>query len=168
MEPTPDAAEREAKDAWRETADLQGSTGAAGVKYPEALGGQPEFPGSVNPSGYSGGSSGSANVGSDKSSSAGTSGRSVDQQASYSTGSTSGTGVTGGEGKPKGANLQEGGFEGEATQLNYELGSDQDPGRVGLQQIQNANAATAGAKGSRQTDLDNETKYDVLGSDEQA
>ncbi|MCJ1462140.1 hypothetical protein MMC07_000740 [Pseudocyphellaria aurata] len=54
LAPAPDAAEREAKAAWQETADEL--KGPGGQKYPEGLGGQGEFPGSHNADGYSGGS----------------------------------------------------------------------------------------------------------------
>lgn len=54
LAPAPDAAEREAKAAWQETADEL--KGPGGQKYPEGAGGQGEFPGSHSASGYSGGS----------------------------------------------------------------------------------------------------------------
>lgn len=54
LAPAPDAAEREAKAAWQETADEL--KGPGGQKYPEGAGGQGEFPGSHNADGYSGGS----------------------------------------------------------------------------------------------------------------
>lgn len=54
LAPAPDAAEREAKTAWQETADEL--KGPGGQKYPEGAGGQGEFPGSHSAEGYSGGS----------------------------------------------------------------------------------------------------------------
>ena len=53
LAPAPDAAEREAKAAWSETADE--AKGVAGQKYPEGAGGQPDFPGKHNMDGYVGG-----------------------------------------------------------------------------------------------------------------
>ncbi|KAL8980296.1 MAG: hypothetical protein Q9177_005921, partial [Variospora cf. flavescens] len=53
LEPAPDAAERKAKEAWREVPDE--ARGAAGQKYPEGAGGV-EFPGVHSEHGYAGGS----------------------------------------------------------------------------------------------------------------
>ena len=54
LAPAPDAAEREAKAAWSETSD--DVKGPGGQKYPEGVGGQPDFPGHHNLDGYVGGS----------------------------------------------------------------------------------------------------------------
>lgn len=54
LDAAPDAAEREAKEAWREVPDE--ARGVAGQKYPEGAG-NVDFSGSHNADGYSGGSS---------------------------------------------------------------------------------------------------------------
>ncbi|MCJ1272419.1 hypothetical protein MMC21_000205 [Puttea exsequens] len=53
LEPAPDAAEREAKASYSETADEE--KGPGGKKYPEGAGGQPNFPGKHSQQGYVGG-----------------------------------------------------------------------------------------------------------------
>ena len=52
--PASDKVDREAKATSQDTSDIQG---AGGMKYPEAMGGQGEFPGVHNTDGYYGGSS---------------------------------------------------------------------------------------------------------------
>lgn len=71
-------------------------------------------------------------------------------------------------GKPKGANLTEGGFEGEAKNNEAEVGSDDDPGRAALLAAQSTNASAAGGTGPIQKELDNQTGYDALRSEERA
>ena len=191
LDPTPDAAEREAKSAWSETADLRGSAG--GLKYAEGVGGQPDFPGALNASGYSGAPSGTGSgsgAGSGVASYAGSSARTGASGGSSGYGRsgsggesgggsediTSGTqssgtsgGINPGEGKPKGKNLTEGGFEGEAANAGYvEIGSDEDPGRLAVQGFQNQNAAARGGAGPTQRELQTESGYDELRSEEQA
>ena len=188
LEPTPDAAEREARNAWGEAADLRGPSG---LKYAEGVGGQPDFPGSTNPSGYSGGVSGGGSgagatggsgSGSGSSYSGGTSGSDntgsgadygsttggVPRDITTGTQSVGGSGgLAPGEGKPKGKNLTEGGFEGEAANNDFEIGSDKDPGRAAVQSFQNQNQAIGGGAGPRQEELNTQGGYDALG-DEQA
>lgn len=79
LAPAPDAAEREAKAAWQETAD--DLRGPGGQKYPEGVGGQGEFPGSHNADGYSGGST------------------KAKQELSSRAGDSQGTGADGGPGE---------------------------------------------------------------------
>ena len=77
--------------------------------------------------------------------------------------------VRGGDGKPKGANLTEGGFEGEAQNNDYEIGSEKDPGRAALQGFQASNARAAGDVGATQKNFDGGSReYESLKRDEQA
>ena len=156
---------REEQDAWRETADLRGSAG--GVKYAEGLGGQPDFPGAHVPSGYRGGPSGASggNAGNASYSSSGAEpGREV--------AAGSADGAAGEKSKPKGRNLQEGGFEGEGANVSgkpAEIGSDMDPGRAALQSFENRNsAAQGGGAAGREGEVGGTGGYDALGSDQQA
>ena len=103
----------------------------------------------------SGGTSGSGDV-------SGGSGGSVDQAPSYAT-----SVVQGGDGKPKGKNLQEGGFDGAEPNTDYEIGDKNDPGRAALNQFQERNEASAGGTGPVQREIDNQTTYDALKGDEQ-
>ena len=164
------------------------------MKYAEGLGGQPEFPGSTGPSGYAGGPSGSATTtgtSGQPSSGAGNTGYSSGApsssagNASYSSGSTSADtsrevgagssyGLGAGEGKPKGQNLQEGGFEGEAANVSgqpAEIGSENDPGRAAVQAFQTKDAAAYSGAGPREG-VENSGRgtgeYEALGSEEQA
>ena len=190
LDPTPDAAGREEKSAWSETADLRGSAG--GVKYAEGLGGQPEFSGSTGPSGYAGGPSGSASTtGSSGPSSSGATNTGYSSgapsssagNAGYSSGSAgadtsrevgagSSYGLSAGEGKPKGQNLQEGGFEGEAANVSdqpAEIGSENDPGRAAVQAFQTKDSAAYSGAGPREGVQEKGTGgYEALGSEEQA
>ena len=69
-----------------------------------------------------------------------------------------------GQGKPKGKNLTEGGFEGEANN-NPEIGSEEDPGRKAEADMQKKMQSASGATGPRQGGQSGETPYDVLGDD---
>jgi len=52
LDPAPDAESRQATEDWQEASRLKG---AAGLKYPEGMGGQGQHPGSHNAQGYVGG-----------------------------------------------------------------------------------------------------------------
>ena len=161
------------------------------MRYAEGVGGQPDFPGSTGPSGYAGGPSGSSTAtgssgapssgaGNDNSSgalssqagNAGYSSGSADTNTSREVGAGSSYGLGSGEGKPKGQNLQEGGFEGEAANVSgkpVEIGSENDPGRAALQAFQTKDAAAYSGAGPRQEVEGKGTgEYEVLGSEEQA
>ncbi|KAL8798121.1 MAG: hypothetical protein Q9200_007822, partial [Gallowayella weberi] len=125
LDAAPDAAEREAKEAWREVPDE--ARGGAGKKYPEGAGAA-DFSGTHNADGYSGGSansghrtesgdggyapsgirggatSGSGNNNSSSSSSANT----TDTAPGYVASVHSTPAATG---KPHGQNITHGGFE---------------------------------------------------------
>ena len=70
-----------------------------------------------------------------------------------------------GQGKPKGKNITEGGFEGEANS-NPEIGSEEDPGRKAEGDMQRQTQKISGATGPRQGGQSGETPYDVLGDDQ--
>lgn len=163
--PAPDADARESEEAWNESSKLKA---AGGLKYPEGVGGQPDFPGGHNKDGYYGGpSAGSGGKG-------GTA-----RSGEYMTGlANSGSGHTGGEEyradasageapsyvgsvtggfltkahlKPKGRNLQEGGFDSDDAQnasFTGEVGTENDPGRAAEQKMQRANVQVAGGVGN--------------------
>ena len=183
--PAPDAAEREAKAAWQETADE--AKGPGGQKYPEGLGGQGTFDGSHNADGYSGGPtgakeglSGDDNVyqasgirgggtddrtgedptGNQSSSSAGTAPSYVSCVQSYPAQT----------GKPKGKNITEGGFDDDPSNnasFTSEIGSENDPGRAAEQKFQNTTQGATGNTGPNQKLGDSgDSQYDVLKSDQ--
>ena len=109
----------------------------------------------------SGGGSG-ANTGSSTGQSGASSRRDVDAAPTYVQ-----SVVEGGDGKPKGTNLQEGGFEGEAANNDYEIGGEKDPGRAALGKFQAHNEAAVGGTGPVQRELDGKTDYDALNDSEQ-
>jgi hypothetical protein len=65
------------------------------------------------------------------------------------------------EPKPKGQNLQEGGFDPNApnASFNTDIGSKNDPGRAALDRI---DVPVAGGAGPRQSNLTNDGQFDVL------
>lgn len=198
LDPAPDAAEREAKSAWSEAADARGIGGlkyaegvggqgkAPGATNASGYSGATSGGSSSGPSGSTGeassGNTGGAFSGStDGGSSGGTGGsgglEETANTAATMTGGSSSTpqedlttmnSLIGGAQKPKGKNLTEGGFEGEAQNNEFDIGSDKDPGRQAVRGFQNQNASVAGGAGPAQSKLNNETPYDALGSDQQA
>lgn len=68
--------------------------------------------------------------------------------------------------KPHGKNITEGGFEGEAKNNDFEIGSDQDPGRAALQKMQASNASAAGGAGPQQADISDDSQYGALNNEE--
>lgn len=184
LAPAPDAAERQTKAAWQETADED--KGPGGQKYPEGLGGQGAFDGQHNVDGYAGGPTsakqslseqiGSDNVyqasgirgggtddvteGGDKSSIAGTA-------PSYVSSVKSDPAQTG---KPKGKNITEGGFDSDPSNnasFNAEVGTENDPGRVAEQTFANAAQSASGGTGPNQKmGASDNSQYDVLQSDQ--
>jgi len=69
-------------------------------------------------------------------------------------------------GGPKGANLTEGGFEGEAKNNDFEIGSENDPGRASLGNFQARNADVAGGGGPRQGEITGDGQFDALRDEE--
>ncbi|KAL2038222.1 hypothetical protein N7G274_009170 [Stereocaulon virgatum] len=178
--PAPEAAEREAKAAWSETAEE--AKGVAGQKYPEGAGGQPKFPGKHNMDGYVGGPT-SAKVQTGDSGSTGQSGNSSStgssggsQQMSGSDAKSAPTGNTyrgdgdsnvdaapgyiasvvsnpGQTAKPKGKNITEGGFdEGDDKNVSFnsEIGGENDPGRAAEAGMQRMTQSSSGSTAPRQ------------------
>jgi hypothetical protein len=174
LPPAPDVETRQAQDDWDESARLKG---AAELKYPEGLGGQGEFPGKHSEQGYAGGP---------------TADKVKMQQEGTSTYQT-GFGEEEGAGKhrhadpastyvnadqldqplnpkPKGKNIQEGGFGSDApnASFNSDIGTDEDPGRLAEAKFQRENAESGPDAGyPRQKGLDDKGQgFEVLGSDE--
>lgn len=171
LAPAPDAAEREAKAAWQETADE--ARGPGGQRYPEGLGGQGAFDGQHNLDGYAGGStsakqdlsakidsenvyqaSGIRGGGTDDVSEGGDKGNldttAADNAPSYVSSVKSDPAQTG---KPKGKNITEGGFDSDPSNnasFNNEIGTENDPGRVAEQTFQNTTQSASGGTGPRQ------------------
>ena len=169
--PAPDAAEREAKAVWQETADE--AKGPGGQKYPEGLDGQGAFDGQHNADGYVGGStsakqelsekissdnvyqaSGIRGGGTDDVTEEGDKGSldtaAADTAPSYVSSVTSDPAQTG---KPKGKNITEGGFDSDSSNnasFNNEIGTENDPGRVAEQTFQNTTQSASGGTGPRQ------------------
>lgn len=169
--PAPDAAEREAKAVWQETADE--AKGPGGQKYPEGLDGQGAFDGQHNADGYAGGSTSakqelSEKIGSDnvyqasgirgggtddvteEGDKASLDTAAADTAPSYVSSVKSDPAQTG---KPKGKNITEGGFDSDSSNnasFNNEIGTENDPGRVAEQTFQNTTQSASGGTGPRQ------------------
>ncbi|KAL8971691.1 MAG: hypothetical protein Q9197_003147 [Variospora fuerteventurae] len=190
LEPAPDAAERKAKEAWREVPDE--ARGVAGQKYPEGAGGV-EFPGVHSEHGYAGGSraaaqqeAGAAGAGSGYTASgmrggaapaAGTSAAGEDNSSSSTSNAEAAPGYVSSvmsdpaarTGKPHGKNITEGGFEPDDAKnasFTSEIGSKDDPGRAAEEQFQTKAVGSAGAKGPRQEGVTGDGQYDALETDQ--
>ncbi|KAL8893302.1 MAG: hypothetical protein Q9192_005399 [Flavoplaca navasiana] len=177
LDAAPDAAEREAKEAWREVPDE--ARGVAGQKYPEGAG-KVDFSGTHNADGYAGGSSdakrevgesgytpsgirgGAAPAGNDGASSS----SKADTAPGYIASVQSTPAQTG---KPHGKNIKEGGpefDEAKNTSFESEIGSKEDPGRAAEEQFQTTAQTSAGGKGPPQSGLTKDGQYDVLETDQ--
>ena len=143
----PPAQDAESRDDVSQSQDTPSSstTGPAGEKYAEGAGGQPSFSGKTSAEGYAGAST-------DEKSGV----HEVGAAPAYVT-----TLAAEKTAKPKGKNITEGGFEGEADSALPEPGSEDDPGRAALQGLQNRQAATVGA-GPRQGAVTGDGQYDLL------
>jgi len=65
--------------------------------------------------------------------------------------------------KPHGRNIQEGGFDADASNTSYtEIGSEQDPGRVAEQEFQRRDARAAGSTGGGESEITGDGQYDSL------
>lgn len=161
-------------------------------KYPEALGGQGTFPGPHVPqSGYVGGTTGAKqdlgiNHGQYAASHKldhghGATGNSRESGDGYKSQYNAGAApsyvsdVTGGfnQNKPKGKNLQEGGFDSDPrynASFNSDIGTRHDPGRAGENNLQRrvAESGPDAGGGPRQKGVDNEHWYQPLQRDESA
>ncbi|KAL8684181.1 MAG: hypothetical protein Q9224_006541 [Gallowayella concinna] len=192
LDAAPDAAEREAKEAWREVPDE--ARGSAGKKYPEGAG-EVEFSGTHNADGYSGGSTSSTTTttesgrqegsgddgyapsgirggaapgteGDGSSSSSSASNKNAEDAPGYIASVHSEAAQTG---KPHGQNITEGGFESDDSKnasFTSEIGSENDPGRAAEEQFQTTAQAAAGGKGEVQRELTKDGQFDVLETDQ--
>ncbi|KAJ6109175.1 hypothetical protein N7486_001409 [Penicillium sp. IBT 16267x] len=142
-------------------------------KYPDALGGQGNFPGAHLPtSGYAGGpTAAKQEMGMKTGNQAHASGSSKyygGQAPSYVADVTDGYHHT----KPDGRNIREGGFwsnDAKNASFNSEIGSEQDPGRAAINKFQRSNAKSAHDAGvPRQKGVNPETPYDALETDQRA
>lgn len=82
-------------------------------------------------------------------------------------GSDEGFGSTGsgqGSSRPKGTNLQEGGFSSDEPNASFttDIGGKNDPGRAALGRLQEADVPVAGGAGARQTEVSGDGQYDTL------
>ena len=181
LDPAPDAAEREAKEAWQEVPDE--ARGPAGQKYPEGAG-NVNFAGSHNADGtYSGGSTGAqrevdgsgytptgirggAAPGTDDDTGNATSSADARQAPGYVASVVSEAAQTG---KPKGKNITEGGFESDDTKnasFTTDIGAKDDPARAAEEQFQTTAQTSAGGKGAPQGEVTKDGQYDVLDTDQ--
>lgn len=142
-------------------------------KYPEALGGQGNFPGAHLPqSGYTGGPTAAKQelgIGGN----AAASGSNHRSQYNAGQAPSSINDITDGykHQTPGGRNVHEGGFSSNPDKnasFNSEIGSSQDPGRAALNKFQRTNAESGPDVGPRQKGVDNQTPYQVLESDQRA
>ncbi|MCJ1414170.1 hypothetical protein MMC32_000495 [Xylographa parallela] len=145
----PPASDAESRDDQSQSQGTSSTKGPGGEKYAEATGGQPDFPGKTSAEGYVGGSTDEKDGVHD-----------VDAAPSYVTNLAAENTA-----KPKGKNITEGGFDGEADSALPEPGSEDDPGRASLQGFQIQQAATVGS-GPRQGAVTGDGQYDML-EDEQ-
>ena len=183
LAPAPDAAEREAKAAWQETADE--AKGPGGQKYPEGVDGQSDIQaqpmdskpasglrGVTGPS-ASMGSTGGQSSGNDSQSaptgdtSSGDSKADVDAAPGYIGSVVSNAGQTG---KPKGKNITEGGFdEGDDKNASFtsDIGDKDDPGRLAENEMQRKTQSSSGSTAPRQKMGESDgSQYDVLDTDQ--
>lgn len=168
LAPAPDAAEREAKEAWQEVPDEV--RGTAGQKYPEGAG-NVDFSGSHTADGYAGGSSGGSGYApSGMRGGAAPAGAEEDDNTSskaedapgYVASVKSDPAQTG---KPHGKSITEGGFDSDDSKnasFGAEIGSKEDPGRAATEQFQTSAQSSAGGKGPRQGEVTADGQYDVL------
>ncbi|KAJ5852389.1 uncharacterized protein N7529_011774 [Penicillium soppii] len=143
-------------------------------KYPEALGGQGNFPGThLSQSGYTGGSTAAKHdqgINAGEYSTASGSGRSqynAGQAPSYV------NDVTGDiqHPKPDGRNIREGGShsnDAKNASFNSEIGSSQDPGREAVNQFQRNNARTDYSGRADEKQVNAQTPYEHLESNQRA
>ncbi|EPS25271.1 hypothetical protein POX_c03674 [Penicillium oxalicum] len=151
-------------------------------KYPEALGGQGNFPG-THVNGYAGGSTAAKQeMGMHQGGHAASQQSSGQAKASSSTSSSQHVGgqapsyvsdVTPGHQaqQPKGANNQQAQFgsEDKNASFNAEIGSENDPGRLAEQKFQQINAHSANDSGrTNQKGVHDENVYTTLSGDQRA
>ncbi|KAJ5901857.1 hypothetical protein N7495_002385 [Penicillium taxi] len=132
-------------------------------KYPEALDGQGDFPGThLSQSGYVGGSTSAKQqmgMHAGQSQASGSSQYNNNQAPSYTDEDT---------GDHQNQKSQSN-FSSDASKnvsFNSEIGSDQDPGRAAVHKFQRTNAESGPDVGPRQKEIDNQTRYQPLEVDQ--
>lgn len=141
-------------------------------KYPEALGGQGNFPGPHLPqSGYTGGPTAAKQelgINAGQTPASGSSQYNAGSAPSYVADITDGYQHT----KPDGRGIQEGGFSSndkKNASFNTEIGANDDPARAAVHKIQRTNAESGPDAGlTRQKGVDNQNPYGELASDQRA
>lgn len=144
-------------------------------KYPEALGGQGNFPGAHLPqSGYKGGSTAAKQELGLKAGEYATASGSGHSQYNSGQAPSYVSDVTGDvqHAKPDGPKVHEGGFhsnDAKNASFNADIGSDQDPGREALNRFQRSNARTAYDSGrADEKSVNAQTPYEHLAQDQRA
>lgn len=135
-------------------------------KYPEALGGQGNFPGAHSQGGYAGGPTAvkeqmGMHTGQHSAASGSAHSHVAGQAPSYV------NNVTGGyqHSKPHGRNIQEGGFSSDDKNASFttEIGSDQDPARAAINKFQRTNAESGPDAGhTRQKGVEDQHPFQAL------
>jgi hypothetical protein len=140
-------------------------------KYPEALGGQGNFPGAhLAQSGYAGGpTAAKQQMGTvNQTTASGSSPYNGGQAPSYIADVTDGYQHQ----KPNGRNIHEGGFDSSTAEnaaFNSDIGTSDDPGRAGLNKFQHTTAKSALNAGvPRQEHVGSQTAFDALERDQRA
>jgi len=158
--------------ATRNDDDDSATTGSAGTKYPDQSG-QPSFSGATNAGGYSGGNSAGykAQQEQDNQGYQGATGDGHSQGQSGTNFYSKETDVApnyvadvylGDNNKPKGNNLKEDdNLRGKRVD-DYEVGSQNDPGRAAVQGFSNAASTGQVGGGGAQTEIDGDNTYDTL------
>ena len=139
-------------------------------KYPEALGGQGDFPG-THISGYAGGPTAAKQqmgINTGNQTASGSSQYNAGQAPSYVADVTDGYQGT----KPDGRNIKEGGFasnDAKNASFTTEIGSDQDPAREAINKFQRTNAESGPDAGyPHQKTVNTDTSFDALQRDQRA
>ncbi|CRG89578.1 hypothetical protein PISL3812_06615 [Talaromyces islandicus] len=146
-------------------------------RYPEALGGQGDYPGAHLPeSGYAGGPTRAKkelgigthqyNTQERQAAVAGGSAHNGGTAPSYVAPVTENLGST----KPHGTNIREGGFDSGRKNASFtsDIGSNKDPGRLAENKIQRTNAESGANAAYPNPTVDDNQPYAVLGSDQRA
>ncbi|KAK4993425.1 hypothetical protein LTR50_000355 [Elasticomyces elasticus] len=158
LQPAPDAEARDAQSGWSETAQLN-----AGRNLAKDTSQGPTYttPGDDKAAALR---SGESERGGRAYNTVTGSGANVGTAPSYV--SASGPGA-GGEGRPHGKNITEGGFDsdGPNASFNQDIGGKNDPGRAALGQFQKQQAESGGGAGGgpRQTEITGDGQFDALG-----
>ncbi|KAH7132236.1 hypothetical protein B0J11DRAFT_521181 [Dendryphion nanum] len=155
LPPAVDAEAREAQQGWSETRQLNAATGLGKNA-------------GVGPTYNTPGATTSATGGLPSTGAAGSTAVPLGGGVSGGYAGAADSARAAGELKPKGVNLQEGGFDG-ATRPNPEIGSKNDPGRAAESKFQLSNAQPGGATGGgRQGEVTGNSVYDKLNNEENA